>query len=271
VKTVTVRRSGARGDVLLATALLPALKEKYDEVFFSTRTENILLLLGHPSLTGVLSVNDVRGDLIDLDDVYEKTPLTHIVSAYAKAAGIAESDTAQPFLNDVRSMAAVYDVVIHPTVSWPSRTLPVIFWQRLAWAAVDAGLRVAVVRARSEPKLSGDIDEYVDLMPKGVAGLIASSRVFIGADSLPMHLAATTQTPIVGLFTVALPKYRYPWKRDERLFRGITADVECVGCLHREAPPVRFTECRLDAGLKNRCVSAFDVNEVFCVAKEFLT
>ncbi len=270
MKTLTLRRSGARGDVLLATALLPALREKCDEIYFSTRPENILLLNGHPSLAGIIGAQDAHGELIDLDDVYEKEPRMHIVRAYAQAANVPEEETVQPFLNDVKSVPGLYDVLIHPGVSWVSRTLPVIFWQRLAWTCIDAGLRIAVVRTHNEPKLTGELDEYVDVSPKGVASLAGSSRVFIGPDSLPMHLAATTQTPIIGLFTVALPKYRAPWKRDERLFRGILANVECVGCLHRETPPVRFAECRLDAGLKNRCVDAFDPAFVFAEAKEFL-
>lgn len=267
---ITVRRSGARGDVLLATSILPALKEKHGEVYFSTRPENASLLAGHPVLAGIIGPQEVKGDLIDLDDVYEREPKMHIVSAYAKAARVDEAETVQPFLHGVKSVPGVYDVIIHPTTSWPSRTLPLIFWQRLAWFCEDKKLRAAVVRSRNEPKLSGGLDEYVDLSFKAIAGLVTSSRVFIGADSLPLHLAATTQTPIVGLFTVALPKYRHPWKRDERLFRGILANVACVGCLHREAPPVRFAACRLDDELKNQCVRAFDPAFVFAEAMEFL-
>lgn len=270
MKTATLRRHGARGDVLLATSLLPALKVHYDELYFSTHPACAPLLVGNQYVKEIIGPKDVRGELVDLDDAYEKEPRMHIVSAYAKAADIPEVVTVQPFLNGVKSMPGLYDVVIHPTLSWASRTLPVIFWQRLLWRCVDKGLRVAVVRTHNEPKLSGDHDDYVNLSLTGVAGVIASAKVFIGADSLPMHLAATTQTAIVGLFTIALPKYRYPWKRDEKLFRGILANVECVGCLHRETPPVRFAECRLDDGLKNRCVSAFDAEYVFNEAMEFL-
>lgn len=270
MKKLTVRRLGARGDVLLATAILPALRERCDELYFSTQPACAHVLTGHPALTGVIGPRDSMGDLIVLDDAYEREPLTHIVEAYCKAAGVVLSESVQPFLRGVVEVPQLYDVIIHPTVSWASRTLPLIFWQRLAWHFADAGKRVAVIRTRNEPKLTGDTDDYCDVSIKGVGSLIASSRVFIGADSMPMHIAATTKTPIVGLFTIARPKYRYPWKRDEKLFTGILANVACAGCLHREPPPVRFAECRLDAALKNQCVESFNVDEVFKAAMAYL-
>lgn len=270
MKKLTVRRAGARGDVLLATSILPALKASCDELYFSTRPACAHVLTDHPSLTGVIGLDETIGDLIDLDDAYEREPLTHIVEAYCKIAGVTTDESARPFLRGVVEVPGLYDVIIHPTVSWESRTLPAIFWQRLAWLFEDAGKRVAVIRTHNELKLTGDADDYCDVSIKGVGSLIASSRVFIGADSLPMHISATTKTPIVGLFTIALPKYRYPWKRDEKLFTGISASVACVGCLHREKPPVRFAECRLDDGLKNQCIKAFDAEEVFKSAMAYL-
>jgi lipopolysaccharide heptosyltransferase II len=58
--------------------------------------------------------------------------------------------------------------------------------------------------------------------------LIARAAVYIGGDSGPMHIAATTRTPIVALFGPTLPARSMPW-RDPLVFAE-AVDVEGLAC-----------------------------------------
>jgi len=266
--SVTVRRSGAVGDVLLATALLPALKGTYGRVLFSTSPRCAEILAGNPFIDAVTVPTIAEGDLIDLDDAYESKPFSHIVEAYAQRAGISISETQRPSMAFDRSPAKLIDVMIHPTVSWPSRTLPADFWAAVADHFAGIGKKVAYVRAPNEPAPPAGIFDFCGKSFRDIATLIDSSRVFICADSLPLHIASVTDTPIVGLFTVAMSKYREPWLRHPELFTGIDTVLDCGGCLHRETPPVRFTECKREE--KNLCVKSFDAQRVIEAAERYL-
>lgn len=266
--SVTVRRSGAIGDVLLATALLPALKGTYGRVLFATSPRCAEIFAGNPFIDAVTVPTIAEGDLIDLDDAYESKPFSHIVEAYAQRAGISISETQRPSMEFDRSPAKLIDVLIHPTISWPSRTLPEYFWQVVANHFLNVGKRVGYVRAANEPPPPSGVLDFCGKSFHDIATLIDSARVFICADSLPLHIASVTDTPIVGLFTVAMSKYRAPWLRNPELFTGIDTVLDCGGCLHRQLPPVRFTECKREE--KNLCVKSFDVQNVIEAAERYL-
>ncbi len=50
-----------------------------------------------------------------------------------------------------------------------------------------------------------------------------------------MHIAASTRTDIIGLFTTAKAEYRKPY-RASGLFTAVAANIECYGC--REIQPL---------------------------------
>jgi len=51
----------------------------------------------------------------------------------------------------------------------------------------------------------------------------------------------------------------YPWK-------SITSNAECVGCLHREPPPVYWLEC--PESNRYKCVDGFNAEAIIETAKE---
>ena len=71
--------------------------------------------------------------------------------------------------------------------------------------------------------------------------LIARAAVYIGGDSGPMHVAATTGTPIVELLGPTLPERSMPW-RDPRWFvETIDAGpLPCRPCRQRRCEPGDF-------------------------------
>jgi ADP-heptose:LPS heptosyltransferase len=71
--------------------------------------------------------------------------------------------------------------------------------------------------------------------------LASRAAVYIGGDSGPLHIAATTRTPIVALFGPTLAERSMPW-RDRRWFaEAIDAGtLPCRPCHQRHCVPGDF-------------------------------
>ena len=71
--------------------------------------------------------------------------------------------------------------------------------------------------------------------------LIARAALFIGGDSGPLHIAATTRVPIVELSDRRWPNGRCPW-RDPRWFAEIVdaGALPCRPCHQRTCVPGDF-------------------------------
>lgn len=61
--------------------------------------------------------------------------------------------------------------------------------------------------------------------------LVSLSSLFVGPDSGPMHIAATTTTPIVAYFGPTLPAHFGPWKAQSTL---LEKDFDCRPCRQRQ-------------------------------------
>lgn len=271
---VTIKRTAAIGDILMVTPLVQALRQKYGEVFLQVAPslyDRLHALLDSQAL-GVMCANSTFGPVIDLDGAYETRPHLHPVEAYCEVACVAVTDTTRGFCKAEFALPGVkFDVVIHATVSWPNRTLPRAFWADLVTALKADGLTVACV-AHSVAEIVPNCDAVFLGKPLPyIAGLIEyGAGVFICGDSGPLHVAACTQTPIVGLFTIALAERRRPWGRPASSFVGINAAVECVGCLHRAPQPCSFLDCDFQDERKHSCLNAFSIHEIIAHIKGFL-
>jgi len=85
---------------------------------------------------------------------------------------------------------------------------------------------------------------------------IARAALFIGSDSGPMHIAASTRTPIVALFGPTLPVHFAPQQGQATV---IEKDLDCRPCKQKECAPGDF-----------RCLGAISVDEVFDACRPFL-
>jgi lipopolysaccharide heptosyltransferase II len=91
--------------------------------------------------------------------------------------------------------------------------------------------------------------------------LVARAAVYIGVDSGPAHVAATTTTPIVELLGPTLPERSHPW-RDPRWFSE-TVDVgplPCRPCHQRVCEPGDF-----------RCLQGITADRVVAAAERALS
>ena len=90
--------------------------------------------------------------------------------------------------------------------------------------------------------------------------LAARAAVYIGGDSGPLHIAATTSTPIVALFGPTLPERSMPW-RDPRWFAESVdiGPLPCRPCHQRKCQPGDF-----------RCLTGITPDRVAAAAERAL-
>jgi lipopolysaccharide heptosyltransferase II len=160
-------------------------------------------------------------------------------------------------LRDIGITPGHHVAVIHVSAGNPFRRWPADSFAALTTELVrrDSRRRVILV---SGPSDQGAASVVADLARQRlghaassvVAGeydlqelraLVARAAVYIGGDSGPLHVAATTQTPIVELLGPTLPERSRPW-RDDRWFAEIVdaGSLPCRPCDQRRCAPGDF-------------------------------
>ncbi|MBA3295854.1 MAG: glycosyltransferase family 9 protein [Acidobacteria bacterium] len=76
----------------------------------------------------------------------------------------------------------------------------------------EAALRITAAVRQSLGDHGDRIVEFGEFDLAELRSLIARSRLFIGGDTGPLHIAATTATPIVGLYGPTLAARSAPWR-----------------------------------------------------------
>jgi len=89
-----------------------------------------------------------------------------------------------------------------------------------------------------------------------VKELISRSSLFVGPDSGPMHIAASTSTPIIALFGPTLPAHFAPWQA--RAF-VIEKELDCRPCKQRRCIYEDF-----------RCLRSIKPEEVYEACLHFI-
>jgi hypothetical protein len=188
---------------------------------------------------------------------YEMSPRQHSIAAYAARANLDYSatdlhtelfvpPTAHAFLAGV-GLPAKFIVLHQRRHFWSNRNLPQDFYIELASKIVGMTGH-AVVQIGSQPDYRfGAIDGLLfdltnQLSLHETAALISRAGAFVGIDAGPMHIAATTDTPIVGLFTSVRAEYREPRNRHARHI-NIASAIDCYGCVETLPAPVTEYHC----------------------------
>ena len=90
---------------------------------------------------------------------------------------------------------------------------------------------------RPKTSLPNDVSQYgIDLRNKTtipeLASIFREAIAVCGVDSGPIHLAGTTNIPIVCGYTSVAPEHRIPIRKEGKTY-PITANIECIGCESR--------------------------------------
>jgi lipopolysaccharide heptosyltransferase II len=124
----------------------------------------------------------------------------------------------------------------------------------------DAAARIGA-RARGALGINAPrILDFGDIDLAELRSLVARSRLFIGGDTGPLHVAATTTTPIVGLFGPTLAERSAPWRDPgiptESLY---VAGLPCRPCDQRVCEPGDF-----------RCLTTLSPDDVLAAAERVM-
>jgi ADP-heptose:LPS heptosyltransferase len=119
--------------------------------------------------------------------------------------------------------------VIHPVNSWPNRTWSQENWLKLAEELVKSGYTVVAIGKDSsetgffnvnKPVHDMDTDHIINLMNQTTISetwhLINDAAVVITMDSGILHLAGTTETPILELGSPINPEFRRPYRKTSK-------------------------------------------------------
>src|SRR6185295_16482966 len=167
--------------------------------------------------------------------------------------------------------------VIHVSASSPFRRWPLpSFVDTVAALASRAGRRVIVTSGPSERgAATGIINDARAKLPAPdrhrvlgcgdfslaeLRALLERSALFIGGDSGPLHVAATTSVPIVAIFGPTPSERSAPWRDPALLLESIEIDgLPCRPCDQRVCEPGDF-----------RCLTRIDPPRVIAAAERAL-
>jgi predicted lipopolysaccharide heptosyltransferase III len=167
--------------------------------------------------------------------------------------------------------------VIHVSASSPFRRWPAERFAELAarLVAEHANLHVAFTAGPSEHELQEQVttlaqrqagasaDRVLRCGDFGLAelrALIERAAVYIGGDSGPLHIAATTRTPIVALFGPTVAERSRPWRDAAIPTASVDAGaLPCRPCDQRHCVPGDF-----------RCLTGISVAQVASAAAGML-
>jgi len=268
---VLVKRKGAVGDVILTTPILRRMREIHGQeavINFATNCGSIYQ--NNPYIDAVLpgnTTNDGYTHFVDLDTSYERTPEQHIIESYTKVAFAEDgwqydkrtelfpTENEKDFVHGKLSHFNLDSdeilqkcVVLHPAVTWKNRTFPKEFWQRASDLMATNGRKIILVGKSNDHQITGNsvVNMQNIFTLQQLAFLISLCETFVSNDSGLLHVAGTSNTKIVGLFTCAKGEYRVPFRNGEYGYNCLILkpQVDCYGCLHKEKPPVFFTDCR---------------------------
>ena len=242
---ILIKRMGARGDVLLASAIATAIKKKDPQtrVFFLTGFPDVLLDNQY-----VDQFVDEEGDeefdrIYDLDSAYENRPNVSILEAFANKAEVDLADC-EPHIRcaPVNKPLFVNYVVIHAgKTNWVGRNWIEDRFRELSLCLHEDGLQIICVGDKQDAFVPCDTDARSKTTVQELATIIRDAKLFIGIDSFPFQVAQTLRTPSVCFFGSINPKLR--------VFRDNVTPVQaqnlpCLGCHHRKPPPIPAThEC----------------------------
>lgn len=120
-------------------------------------------------------------------------------------------------------------VVMHVSAGNPFRRWPEPFFVDTAAAVASGGAKrrlvlssgpsdrdaAARIAAETRARLGADAHRIIDLGEfdlQELRALIGRSRLFVGGDTGPLHMAAATDTPVVGLYGPTLAARSAPWR-----------------------------------------------------------
>jgi heptosyltransferase-1 len=164
----------------------------------------------------------------------------------------------------VRELVAAHPepfALLHPGAGWANKRYPPGWWGQAAGRLrAETGIATWIATARGEENLAAEVEAASDGAARGVpaadlptlAALIRRSRLMLGGDTGPTHLAQALGTPVVMVMGPTDPERHGPYGAPES---AVFKRLPCSFCYKRldetkpclfEVPPRRVVERALE-------------------------
>jgi predicted lipopolysaccharide heptosyltransferase III len=152
-------------------------------------------------------------------------------------------------------------ICIHPGAKWPPKRWPVEYYRELIRRLTGQNCRVLLIGKGDEEPTQKIIDRATDKITNltdklsllQTAAIIKRSRLFIGNDSGPMHLAAAMGTPSVLFFGPVAPETSAPRQSDTLILYKKSSCSPCT---------IYYTKDTCQQG-DNICLKTITVDEAW--------
>ena len=115
-------------------------------------------------------------------------------------------------------------------------------------------------RALLGPAAAARVLDFGDFDLAELRALVGRSRLFVGGDTGPLHVAATTATPVVAVFGPTLPERSSPWRDPAYATATVGVDgLPCRPCNQRTCAPGDY-----------RCLTTLMPEDVLAAAERLL-
>ena len=249
-KVVFIRR-GAMGDVLLAEPCIREFARQRPNVEVVVATDCPDVFKNNPYIRQTLPVKELKNfnqfsAIFDLDALHENQKEKHITRAYADLIIGNDGFDLQPQLYFVdRDMSVIENFlaklsrpicVVHNRIDedQPFRNVDIDIWTNFLKETKRHHPDLVFLQIGLRPKdIAIEGEDFLDVRDQftihQIALLIENARLFIGTDAGPLHVAGTTNTPILSFFTYISSATRAPL-RINGAFLGLDSAIDCAGC-----------------------------------------
>ena len=245
VTEILIKRNGANGDVLLASAIAPALKKKYpnSKITFATQCPDVLKANSYiDKVASLIDTNLERKYSLyyNLDLAYENRPTMGILQAYAMQVGVPLKDCAFNFTTEAYpdNLPSRYVVIHAGQTAWVGRNWGVDKFNQLACQIQKLKIPVVCVGTRGDGSIACDLDLRAKTNLHQLGDVINRSELFIGIDSLPFHISQALNKKAVCFFGSILPQTRVI---NSNVIPVMASNLDCLGCHHRQLMPCTVT------------------------------
>ena len=125
--------------------------------------------------------------------------------------------------------------LIAPGGGWENKLYPAELWGQVARGLAELNLGPVVLWGPGEEQLAADVVEAAggtaQRAPQTsvleLAALAKGSRLFLAADTGPLHIAGAMGAPLVALFGPTDPARNGPWRKDDEVVRRTPVCAPC--------------------------------------------
>ena len=226
------------------------LREKPSRVFLTEQVETCGLkhVIEKNLALATAVLNGLR---TGLDDVPSNGSYEFPIALSAEDDQFAAAVIAEPTKNGNNQFA-----ILNPGGGWATKLWPSQRFGELAdWLWSDCGLSSLVTFGPGEEELAREVVEHtrskqvraVQSTLKQYVALARRAALFVGGDTGPLHLAAASGTPIVGLYGPTSPERNGPFDpRDVTVGRDLWCRTECHRrhCWHWECMDISLSDVK---------------------------